>query len=111
MTLNFVPDYITYISCRQLYDLRQYIPETHIKVGLCPIQLPTFASLLLLQELKELIQLRQTIKFALNFSVHNGIIHAYTFLINYLNKFGAEESKNTRNYEINIKRQFIIIKT
>jgi len=91
MPSNFVPDYITHISCRQLYDLRQYIPETHIKARLCPTHLPTFASLLLLQELKEITQSRQTIKCALNFSVHNGIIHDCTFLINSINKFGAEE--------------------
>ena len=96
MLLTFVPDYITYISCRQLYDLHQYIPETHIKVSLCPIQLPTFASLLLLQDLREIIQSRQTIKCAVNFSVHKGIIHDCTFLINYLNKFGAEETKNEK---------------
>jgi hypothetical protein len=36
MPCNFVPDAITYISCRQFNDLRQYSPEMHLKLRLCP---------------------------------------------------------------------------
>jgi len=55
MACNFVSDAITYISCRQFSYLSQYITKSYLKVRLCPIQLPTFASLPLLQELKEIM--------------------------------------------------------
>jgi len=60
MSCNFVTDAITFSSFRPFNDLRQHITKLHFKVGLCPIQLPTFASLLLLQELKEIMQSWQT---------------------------------------------------
>jgi hypothetical protein len=80
MASNFVTDAITYILCKQFNDLRQYNSELHVKVLLCPFLLPVFASLLLLQELKEIMQSRQTIKCAVYHSVHNGIIHVYRYL-------------------------------
>jgi len=44
------------------------------------------------------MQPQQTIKCALNRSVHKDVTHLYRFLIKNLNTFGAEESKEMRNY-------------
>jgi hypothetical protein len=60
MSCNFFTDAITFISFSQFNDLRQYISKLHLKVRLGPPQLPNFASLLLLQDLKEIMQSRQT---------------------------------------------------
>jgi len=51
MECNSDHDDITYIYCSQFSHLCQGICEPHLKVRLCPIQIPAFVSLLLLQEL------------------------------------------------------------
>jgi hypothetical protein len=76
MACNFVTDTINYILCKQFTDLRQYNCDSNFKVLLCPFLLPAFASLLLLQQLKEIMQSRQTIKCEIYHSVQNGIIQS-----------------------------------
>ena len=56
MPCNFVTGAINFISFRQFSDIHQHISKLHFKLSLCPIQLPTFASLLLFQQLKEIMQ-------------------------------------------------------
>jgi hypothetical protein len=75
MVCNFVKDAITYIWYKKFNDLRQHNSDSHFIVRVCPFLLPAFASLLLLQELREIMRSQQTIKSAIYRSVHSGIIH------------------------------------
>ena len=100
MLCNFVTYAITYISSRQYIDLRQDIWDPHLNVILCPIQITALASLLLLQELKDLTQSRQTIKCAnvkevqklklsLNFYLYRDIKNKTGIKIIHLESLGA----------------------
>jgi len=60
---NVVSYTITYIYCRQFNVLRQDISGPNFKVRPCFIRLPDFTFLLLLQELKEIMQSRRTVKY------------------------------------------------
>ena len=51
MECNFEKDDINHIYCRHFSHLHQVICELNLKVRLCPIQIPAFVTLLLLQEL------------------------------------------------------------